>query len=177
MESTVGSFRPAPSRQVRRRQRCSDSFPEIRSRLSCRDGKATTCGRSGRAWFREPRTGVGVCPLAAYARTRFAPALPLGDGLPNPLGRAAQQATDRRGTARSSYQSQPRHPVGRRDRGSAHRAATPPPLEPATTGKTEQRILRPFPSRSRAWTSLTLAPVPVRAGNHLVHERSLVLTT
>jgi hypothetical protein len=89
-----------------------------------------------------------VQPLAAPARTRSATALPLADGPPTPLGRAGQQATDRRGTARSSersaYQSQPRHTVGRRDLGSAHRAATQSPVNPATTGKTEKRVLTPF---------------------------------
>ena len=76
---------------------------------------------------------------------RSARTLPQVDGPPNPLGRAGQQATDRRGTARSSdrsaYQSQPRHTVGRRDLDAAHRAATQPPVNRATTGKTEERVL------------------------------------
>jgi hypothetical protein len=122
-------------------RRCQDSCQESRSRLTCRHGKTTTCGRSGRAWFSEPRTGDGVSPLAAQARTRSAPTHPLADGPPTPLGRAGQQATDRLGTARRAYQRQPRHTVGRRDLGSAHRAATQPPVNPATTGKTEERVL------------------------------------
>jgi hypothetical protein len=82
-------------------------------------------------------------PPHAQAQTRSAPTHPLADGPPSLLGRGGQPATDRRGTARSTYQRQPRHTAWRRDLGSAHRTATQPPVDTATTGKTNQRVLRP----------------------------------
>lgn len=45
--------------RIGRPTKCQDYLQEIRSRLTCRHGKTTTCGRSGRAWFSEPRTGDG----------------------------------------------------------------------------------------------------------------------
>ena len=87
-----------------------------------------------------------VQPLAAKARTRSAPPLRVATGPPTPLGRAGQQVADRRETARSAHQGHPRHTVGQRDLGSAHHAATQPPVNPATTRKTAKRVLTPFPS-------------------------------
>ncbi len=101
----------------------------------------------GRAWFSEPRTGNRVRSTSACTSpNEIRSDSPLADGPPSPLGRAGQPATDRRGTARSAYQRQPRHTVWRRDLGSAHRTEAQPPLDPATTGKTEKRVLTPFQS-------------------------------
>ena len=87
-----------------------------------------------------------VQPLAGPARTRSASPLLVANGPPTPLGRAGQQVAGRHETARSAYQRQPTHTVGRRDLGSAQCAATQPPVNPATTGKTAKRVLTPFPS-------------------------------
>ena len=68
-------------------KRCQDSFRESRSRPGCRHGKTTTCGRSGRAWFSEPRTRDGVRATAGWASPnaiRVAP--PRGQWPAHPAG-------------------------------------------------------------------------------------------
>ncbi len=93
-----------------------------------------------------------VQPLAGPARTLSASPLPVANGPPTRLGRAGQQVADRRETARSAHQGHPRHTVGQRDLGSAHHAATQPPVNPATTRKTAKRVLTPFPSSANSLT-------------------------
>ena len=88
-------------------------------------------GRSWRAWFRRAWTGDGPPP-------------------PPPWAERVNKPLTRRETARSANQRQPRHAVGRRDLGSIHRAATQPPVAPATTGKTEKRVRTPFLTAKKA---------------------------
>jgi putative transposase len=64
------------------------------------------------------------------------------------LGRAGQQAADRRGTQGRSHQRPPGLSLGRWEWGAGQLAAPEPPVDPPPARKTEKRVLTPFPRRT-----------------------------
>jgi REP element-mobilizing transposase RayT len=60
------------------------------------------------------------------------------------MGRAGQQAADRRGTQGHSHQRQPGLSLGRWEWGAGNLAAPEPPVDPPPTRKTQKRVLTPF---------------------------------
>jgi hypothetical protein len=89
----------------------------------------------------------GAESVAGGTRAGAAPALRLAHRPLTAMGRAGQQAADRRGTQGRSHQRQPGLSLWRWELGAANLTAPEPPVDPPPKRKTQKRVLTPFPPR------------------------------
>ena len=103
-------------------------------------------------------TWGGAESVAGRTRAGAAPALRLAHRPLTAMGRAGQQAADRRGTQGRSHQRQPGLSLWRWELGAANLAAPEPPVDPPPKRKTQKKSPDTFSSPPVLTASAPKAP-------------------